>query len=261
MNREQALEAAMSAGVAAGNLLLEYSDDFLRTSTKESLRDIVTDVDKHAERIIIEILKSNDSNTSILTEESGRISASNENNHWIVDALDGTVNYVNHIPLYAVSIALIEGNSLTVGVIYNPLASDLYYGAKGIGAYKNHTRIKVKDRIPEESIFGVAFSGAKYQPETRSEEFLTLERVNDSTRGCLRTGSAAMNLAYLAEGRLSGCWGKANKTWDVAAGILLASLSGSITEYKCVDRERNLVSYIATVPSVWTFINEKVKLW
>lgn len=261
MNREQVLEVAMSAAVAAGNLLLEHSNDFLKASPKESLRDIVTEVDKYAEKKIIEILKDYNSNSTILTEESGRISGKNEKNYWIIDALDGTVNYVNHIPFYAVSIAFIEGNSPTVGVVYNPMSSDLYYGAKGIGIYKNQTKIKSRDRIAEECLFAVAFSGKKYEPATRNEEFLTFEKVNDSTRGCLRTGSAAMNLSYLAEGKLGGCWGKANKIWDVAAGILLSKLSGAIVEYRYVSKEKNLVNYIATVPSAWNFIKEKIKLW
>jgi len=261
MNREQVLKVAMYAAVEAGNLLLEHSNDFLKASPKESLRDIVTEVDKCAEEKIIEILKDYNPYSTILTEESGTISGKNEKNHWIIDALDGTVNYVNHIPFYAVSIAFIEDNSPVVGVVYNPMSSDLYYGAEGIGIYKNHTKIKSKDRIAEECLFAVAFSGKKYEPATRSEEFLMFEKVNDSTRGCLRTGSAAMNLSYLAEGRFGGCWGKANKIWDVAAGILLAKLSGATVEYRYVSKEKNLVSCIATVPSAWNFIKEKIKLW
>ena len=158
MNREQVLKVAMYAAVEAGNLLLEHSNDFLKASPKESLRDIVTEVDKCAEEKIIEILKDYNPYSTILTEESGTISGKNEKNHWIIDALDGTVNYVNHIPFYAVSIAFIEDNSPVVGVVYNPMSSDLYYGAEGIGIYKNHTKIKSKDRIAEECLFAVAFS-------------------------------------------------------------------------------------------------------
>jgi len=260
MNKEQVLEIAISAAVAAGNFLLKHSNDFIKESSKESLRDIVTEVDKYAEKKIIEILKNN-SSSSILTEESGRIPGKNRKSYWIVDALDGTVNYVNHVPLYAISIAFIEDSFPNVGVVYNPVSNDLYYGAEGIGIYKNHAKIKVRDRKPEECLFAVAFSGKKYESTTRSKEFLMFEKVNDSTRGCLRTGSAAMNLSYLSEGRLGGCWGKANKTWDVAAGLLLAKLSGAIVEYRYVDKEKNLVSYIATVPSAWSFIKEKIKLW
>jgi len=260
MNKEQVLEVAISASVAAGKFLLRHSNDFVKESHKESLRDIVTEVDKYAEKKIIEVLKDN-SNNSILAEESGKIPRKDEKGYWIVDALDGTVNYVNHIPFYAVSIAFVEDVFPSVGVVYNPMSNDLYYGAEEIGVCKNHTKIKVRDRKPEESLFAVAFSGKQYEPTTRSEEFLMFEKVNDSTRGCLRTGSAAMNLSYVAEGRLSGCWGKANKMWDVMAGILLAKLSGAIVEYKYISKEKNLISYTAAVPSAQNFIKEKIRLW
>lgn len=261
MNKEQPiLKVAMSAAVAAGNFLLEHSNDFLKkVSSGESLRDIVTEADMGAEKKIIKILKNYNPKISILTEESGKM-GKDKNNYWLVDPLDGTVNYVNHVPFYAVSIAFIKNNSPIVGVVYNPMESSLYYGAKGIGVYKNHEKIEVIDRKPEDCLFAVAFSGKKYDPATRDKEFLMFGKVNDSARGCLRTGSAAMNLSYLAEGRLGGCWGRANKSWDVAAGILLAELSGATVEYKVVNKEKNLISYIASVPSAWDFIKEKVKL-
>ncbi len=257
--KQEMLNVAISAAVAAGNFLLEHSNDFIKTSLKESLRDIVTEVDKYAEKKIIDILKDYNSNIPISAEESGII-YKEEKNYWIIDALDGTVNYVNHIPFYAVSVAFVEDNLPIVGVVYNPMANSLYYGAKGVGAYKNHKKIGITDRKPEECLFAVAFSGKKHEPATRNEEFLMFGKVNDSTRGCLRTGSAAINLSYLAEGRLGGCWGKANKIWDIAAGILLAQLSGATVKYRYVNKEKKLLSYIATVPSAWDFIKEKVKL-
>jgi len=260
--KEQLLEVAMSAAVKAGNFLLEHSEDFLKVSQKESLRDIVTEIEKCAEKEIIKILKDYSPCYPILTEESGIISGkkSKKKNYWIVDPLDGTVNYVNRIPFYAVSIAFVEKESPLVGVVYSPPLNSLYYGARGIGVYKNHTKIKVKDQKPPECLFAVTFSGKKYNSAARKEEFIMFEKVNDSTRGCLRTGSAAMNLSYLAEGKLGGCWGKMNKIWDIAAGLLLAELAGATIEYKVGNTEKNLVSYIATVPSAWNFIKKRVRL-
>jgi fructose-1,6-bisphosphatase/inositol monophosphatase family enzyme len=81
--------------------------------------------------------------------------------------------------------------------------------------------------------------------------------VNDTTRGCLRTGSGAMNLAYLADGKFGGCWGHANKLWDVGAGLLLAELAGAKVSIREVDRSKHLVSYIAAVPSAWEFLYKK----
>jgi len=261
MNRKKMLTIAMSAAVAAGNILNDHSNDFLKASSKESFRDIVTEVDKYAENEIIKILKMHDSSIPFLSEESRFIEGINEKDYqWIVDALDGTVNYVNHIPFYAVSIALMEKGRPVVGVIYNPMLGDLYYGAEGIGVYKNHAKIKIRDGKEEETLFAVAFSGKNYDPLKRSKEFLMFGKVNDSTRGCLRTGSAAMNLAYLTEGKFGGCWGKANKIWDVAAGILLAKLAGAVVEYKTINKEKNLISYIAVVPSALKFLKGKVRL-
>ncbi|MDD1690307.1 MAG: hypothetical protein LUQ66_06560 [Methanoregula sp.] len=245
----------MKAAVSAGSLLLEYSGDRVKTSPKESLRDIVTEVDMYAEKKVISILRKADPGCQILTEETGRLTGTRGDKLWIVDALDGTVNYVNHIPLYNVSISCVEKGNPVVGVIYNPVLGDLYYGAEGYGVYRNHVRIKVKDGVPGECLFAAAFSGKKYDPASRSEEFLAFEKVNDTSRGCLRTGSASLNLSYVAEGRLGGCWGKANKIWDIAAGIIIANLAGAHVEYHYLNPEKSLVSYAVAVPSAWDYLS------
>ena len=259
MSKAEYLETALKAAVSAGNLIEERHKDILNVSKKESLRDIVTHVDKLAENQIIDILKDYDKNIPILTEESGLVQGKTEKTYWIVDALDGTVNYVNHIPFYAVSIALFDKNKITVGVIFNPYSNELYYGSDGLGVYKNQKPLKIIDRVPEECLFSMAFSGKNYEATKRVDEFLLFGKINDSSRGCLRTGSAAMNLAYLAEGKFGGCLGKANKIWDVAAGLLLAKLAGSNVQFKEVDKEKNLVNYIATIPQAWTLISSNIR--
>ena len=259
MSKVEYLETALKAAVSAGNLIEERHKDILNVSKKESLRDIVTHVDKLAENQIIDILKDYDKNIPILTEESGLIQGKTEKTYWIVDALDGTVNYVNHIPFYAVSIALFDKNKITVGVIFNPYSNELYYGSDGLGVFKNQKPLKIIDRVPEECLFSMAFSGKNYEATKRVDEFLLFGKINDSSRGCLRTGSAAMNLAYLAEGKFGGCLGKANKIWDVAAGLLLAKLAGSNVQFKEVDKEKNLVNYIATIPKAWNLISSNIR--
>lgn len=261
MNREGKLEVAIKAAVASGKLLLEYYSDTFGVSVKESLRDIVTEVDKMAQQRIVDILKNDDSAITISAEEQEQPSEGNAGVYWVVDALDGTVNYVNRIPFFAVSIAFIENFRPTIGVIYNPMSEDLYYGALDAGVFKNQKRMKVKDRPPQECLFSVAFSGKSYDVAARKDEFLLFAEVNDHSRGCLRTGSAAMNLAYLAEGRFSGCWGKANKFWDVAAGLLLAELAGAKVKSREVAKEKHLVTYLASVPSAWEFISQKAKIF
>ncbi len=253
MNREKILETAIKAAVSAGNLLVEHFNDLLTVSVKESLRDIVTEVDMIAENRIVDILFDFDKNLPVIAEERGDSGGVDRDEYWVVDALDGTVNYVNRIPHFAVSVAFVKKDKPLVGVIYNPTDNNLYYGAEGIGVFKNQRKISVKDKAPGECLFAMAFSGKNYDPERRPEEFLLFGEINDSSRGCLRTGSAAMNLALLAEGKLGGCVGKANKWWDVAAGLVIARLAGARLQYAPVDSNEYLVSYLAAVPAAWEY--------
>lgn len=263
MSFSRYLEASMRAAVSAGRVLMDSYAEVREVSQKESLRDIVTDADRAAEKKVISILREFDSKIPILAEEQGRIetiSTQPSKGLWIVDALDGTVNYANQIPFFCVSIAYLEDGIARAGSIFNPMANDLYYAAQGIGVFKNQSNINVTDRRPEESLFSVAFSGKAFEPARRPAEFLALGAVNDATRGCLRTGSAAMNLAYLAEGKLGGCWGKANKLCDVSAGLLMAKLAGAqIRTHEFSNETGQLVSYLATTPSCWSFMVEKLK--
>lgn len=255
MNRAQLMGAAIKAAVPAGTLLMQHYNNFLEVAAKESLRDVVTQVDKLAENQIIGILNGIDDSVAIVTEEQGQVRGGKDaESYWIIDALDGTVNYVNHVPFFCVSIAFVENGSPVVGVIYNPVLNDLYYGAEGVGAFKNQTRLVIKDKPPDECLFSATFSGKSFEPGRRKDEFQLFGEINDHSRGVLRTGSAAMNLAYLAEGKLGGCWGKANKSWDIGAGLVIAGLAGAKVKFKEVDKEKRLVSYIATVPSAWDFV-------
>lgn len=260
MNNTELLEAAIKAAVPAGNLLIQHYNDVLKVSVKESMRDVVTALDHLAETKIIESLTEFNPNLSIVSEEQGQVrGSSTDDSYWIVDALDGTVNYVNQIPNFCVSIAFVKNGSPAVGVIYNPFANDLYYGALGIGAFKNQGKLSIKDKPHAECLFSAAFSGKNFDPTRRKDEYQLFGEINDQTRGVLRTGSAGMNLAFLAEGRLGGCWGKANKFWDVAAGLLIAELAGAKTISKSVDPSKRVVSYVAAVPSAWEFAYSRTK--
>lgn len=248
------LEAAIQAAVPAGDLLMKHYQDVLKVSNKESIRDIVTSVDQLSEQGIVESLSGFDSGLAIVSEEQGQARGrGDEKDYWLIDALDGTVNYVNRIPVFCVSIAFVRNGNTAVGVIYNPFANDLYYGADGIGAFKNQGKLSVRDKHHSECLFSAAFSGRNYDPQRREEEYRLFGEINDQTRGVLRTGSAGMNLAWLAEGRLGGCWGKANKQWDIAAGILIAGLAGAKSTCRFVNSADRIVSHVASVPSAWEF--------
>lgn len=258
MKKKLLLEYAIKASVAAGKVLLDNYNEKLKISSKESSRDVVTEIDKLAENEIISILMEFDENISIITEEQGKIIDKSKDKYWLIDALDGTVNYINHIPFFCVSIAYIENEIITAAAIYVPMFDDIYFGARGIGAFKNYEVMEVSDSVLSDSLFAVSFSGKNHDPKNRENEFKLLAQINDESRGCLRTGSVALNLAFLADGSLNGCWGKANKYWDIAAGLLLAELAGNKIIIKSVNKENNIYSYLACRASLWDTIYPKV---
>jgi len=260
------LNIALRAATAAGEILRTRSDDVMRQTAKrkESARDIVTEIDKLAEEKIIRIIRDTDADVPILAEEhfdkSWKLKKIDSLDRlWVVDALDGTVNYINHIPFYAVSIAYIERGKPAVGVVFNPALSELYYGARGVGVFRGSDPIKVRDAGPEHSLFACAFSGGKYD-DKRSVEFDVFRTINDTSMGVLRTGSASVNLALLASGSLGGVWGRNNKIWDVAAGLLIAELAGAEVKINYSLEKPELVSYTASVPASSNFILEKTSV-
>src|SRR3989344_6613524 len=177
-NYTKKLEIAIRAAVAAGNILHKQTGDtfYLTRVKKESFRDIATEADIYAEKKIIEIIKQDD-DSPIVSEESGIYGNLDEKkNFWVVDPLDGTVNYTHNFPLYAVSVAYLEQGVPVVGVIYNPFLNELFYGAKELGVYKNHNKISIIDRTPSDALFAVSFSGKKYD-DARLQEFINFKEI------------------------------------------------------------------------------------
>lgn len=245
---QKGVETCIRAAIAAGRELTARYDLSFRVEEKESLRDIVVDADRAAEDRAISVVSAADVRASILSEEAGVLGDPDAEYRWIIDALDGTVNYVHQIPLFSVSVALFRGEAPIAGAIFAPVPNDLYYAGSGLGAYKNDRRIRVIDRALKSSLFAVAFSGRGSSVAQRSAEFRLFQAVNDASRGCLRTGSAALNLAYLSEGRFNGCWGRANKLWDVAAGLVIAGEAGAVIRAASTSQPSNLIDYLAGTP-------------
>jgi myo-inositol-1(or 4)-monophosphatase len=251
------METAIKAAVNAGTVLVEHYGKVRNQHTKESLRDIVTEVDQLSEAAVISILQTENPEYGILTEEKGFIGPKTSD-FWVVDALDGTINYIHNLPLFCVSIAFIKNGKAIVGAIYNPLSEDLYYGGETLGCYKNQHKLAITPTLLTHSLTAAAFSGKALAPQHRHLEYQVFGQVNDASQGCLRTGSAAMNLAYVAEGKLGGCWGKANKTWDIEAGLLLAKLSGAQTQETPIPGHPLLKNYIAAAPTCFDSLSELV---
>lgn len=225
MNRE--LTFCIRAVVEAGKLVRAFHQELTTIGKKSgSPRDIVSQVDIVAEQTIWDMLTREFPGDPLLGEERG-MRGEVHNRLWVLDPLDGTVNYVFGIPLAATSLAVIENGRLIAGAVYNPFLNELYYAARGFGAFLNERKLHVQSVSYEEGLHAVAFSNRGESPDAREREFTLFRTVNDQTRGCLRTGSAAMNLCYVAAGRLSGAWGIQGKSWDLAAGLLIAEEAGA----------------------------------
>ena len=180
--------------------------------------DFVTNADKKAEKIIIEELSKSRKKFSILSEETGEIKNSDINNVWIIDPIDGTTNFLHGVPHFAISIALKSNNEIISGLIFDPIKNEMFYAEKNNGAYFNNKRIKVsRKKILEECLF--ATGGKK---EIKS---------NLNTR---KSGSAALDIAYVAAGRYDGYFQNHLNLWDIAAGIIMVKeAGGKINEINC----------------------------
>jgi myo-inositol-1(or 4)-monophosphatase len=220
------LNIAVRAARTAGDIIQRSSENIDRlTIYNKSKNDFVTEVDRMAEQEIINIIKNAYPDHSILAEESGEQKG---NDHtWIIDPLDGTTNFLHGYPQYCVSIALKNKDKIEVGVIYDPLRDELFTAEKGGGAMLNNRRIRVSKQINlSTALLGTGFPFKFPQHlDTYLDMFKALTPI---TAGIRRGGSAALDLAYLAAGRLDGFWEIGLKPWDIAAGVLLIQEAGGV---------------------------------
>ena len=219
-----AVNVAVRAARAAGQIILRYMNrlDSLEVIEKQR-HDYVSEVDKMAEAEIIRELKRAYPRDAILAEESGQIGKSR--NVWAIDPLDGTHNYLRGFPHFCVSIALLEGGEPVIGVVYDPLRDELFTASKGDGAYLNDRRIRVGKR---ENLGGALLTtGFPYRQRRHLDAQLGMTRaLLAEAEDIRRTGSAALDLAYVAAGRLDGYFEIGLYTWDMAAGCLLVREAG-----------------------------------
>ena len=220
------LNIAVKAARRAGNLIHRAADNLDHlTVTKKSNADYVSEVDRAAERTIIETILDVYPNHAILAEESG---AQGESEYlWIIDPLDGTTNFLHGFPQYAVSIALQHNGVLTQAVIYDPTKNDLFTATRGRGAFLNDRRIRVSKRAElADSLIGTGFPYTKFD---HLDAYMgILKDMMQKTAGLRRPGSAALDLAYTAAGRYDGFYETGLKPWDIAAGCLLITEAGGL---------------------------------
>ena len=205
--------------------------------SRKGPRDFVTKTDKNVEKILIEELSKTKKNFSFLSEEVGSIKNKDQDNIWIIDPIDGTTNFLHGIPHFAICIALKSKTEIISGLIFDPIKDEMFYAEKNNGSYLNNKRIRVsKKKNLNECLF--ASNGKKYK---------NFELANRNS------GSAALDMAYVASGRYDGFFQENLNLWDIASGILLIQEAGGIIN-KADIKKINNIEVITSNPN----INEKM---
>jgi len=218
---------ALSAVSAASEFLIS-APPLIASSQKETLRDLVTNFDIQAQNIILQKLAS--TQCPVLAEENYDekvgFDCKQSEPFWVVDSIDGTVNFIYGIPLYASTVGLCYGNQLIVGAVSLPALNELYFTHGELGAYINGNKVKLQlDHDFNNSLFGCAFSSQK-SSSMRQQEYLLFGELNDNSRGCLRIGAAATAICFVVSQRLDCAYGLNVKLWDIGGAIAVAQKAG-----------------------------------
>ncbi|MBD1859827.1 inositol monophosphatase [Leptolyngbya boryana FACHB-1624] len=221
------LDIATEAALSAGAILQQYWGNLQEIREKGRPGDLVTEADKAAEDAVLAVLKRHVPDHPILAEESGQMGDRQSEFLWAIDPLDGTTNYAHQYPFVAVSVGLLIEGVPQVGVVYNPIHQELFRAAKGLGATQNRKLIQVSQTQElDRSLLVTGFAYDRRQTsDTNYAEFCHLTHL---TQGVRRDGAAALDLAYVACGRLDGYWERGLSMWDMAAGVVLVEEAGGL---------------------------------
>ena len=221
-------DLAEEAARAGGEVLLSYfGREPEGLASKTSVTDPVSDADREAERVIRELLTRERPDDGLVGEEGSHSPSANDRT-WIVDPLDGTVNFLYGLRTWGVSIALQDGDGLAVGVVHNPVDDECFSAERGEGAAMNGTAIRVtKCAQLGQAMVGTGFS---YEAPRRAQQAQLLVELLPRVRDIRRPGAAALDLAYVAAGRLDAFYERGLKRWDEAAGILLVQEAGGVVD-------------------------------
>jgi myo-inositol-1(or 4)-monophosphatase len=220
------LNTAVKAARRAGNIISRATRNLDVVAVREkAVNDFVSEVDREAENAVIATLHEAYPGHAILAEESG--AAGTSEYVWVIDPLDGTTNFLHGFPQYCVSIALEHRGIVTQAVIYDPARNDLFTASRGRGAFLNDTRIRVSKRAHVRS--GLIGTGFPFKELAHLDTYMAMLRdVMKGSAGVRRAGSAALDLAFVAAGRLDGFWELGLSRWDMAAGSLLITEAGGL---------------------------------
>ena len=241
MDRSFLTLLAVNAALQAGELLRQGFYTPFQVESKGGLHNLVTEYDKIAEKCIISTISSHFPTHSILAEESGEQYKKNSDVLWIIDPLDGTVNFAHHIPIFCVSIGVALEQQIVSGVVYSPMLQELFVAEKGKGAYLNGKPLHVSSVSQVEKAF--MSTGFPYNVEKNPlhciDRFAQMQIKGVPIR---RLGSAALDLAYVAAGRYDAFWELNLNPWDTAAGtLLIEEAGGKLSQYN--GEEYNCISH------------------
>ena len=223
---------------ASKNLIRDFGElEKLQVSVKGP-SDFVSNADTKAEKIIIEELSKAKKNFSIISEEDGSKVNQDKNNIWIIDPIDGTTNFLHGVPHFAISIALKSNNEIVSGLIYDPIKDEMFYAEKNSGAFFNNHRIRVSNKKEINSCLFA--TGGKDDNK----------KIDLNIR---RTGSAALDMAYVASGRYDGYFQKNLNLWDIAAGVILVKEAGGMVNEIDISQNKNI-----KITAASSAINEKM---
>lgn len=223
---------------ASKNLIRDFGElEKLQVSVKGP-SDFVSNADTKAEKIIIEELSKAKKNYSIISEEDGSKINQDTDNVWIIDPIDGTTNFLHGVPHFAISIALKTNNEIVSGLIYDPIKDEMFYAEKNSGAFFNNHRIRVSNK---KEINSCLFATGGKDDE---------KKIDLNIR---KSGSAALDMAYVASGRYDGYFQKNLNLWDIAAGIILVKEAGGIVNEIDISQNKNI-----KITAASSTINEKM---
>ena len=209
--------------------------------SKKGPTDFVTNSDLRAEKIIIEELKKAKPNYSIISEEYGIENNKDKNNIWIIDPIDGTVNFLHGVPHFAISIALKSNDEIISGLIFDPIKNEMFYAEKNNGAYFNNKRVRVSKKNHINDCLFVTGGNIKSEPDLIYR----------------KSGCAALDMAYVASGRYDGFFQHDLNLWDIAAGIILVNEAGGILNEIDLSVNKN-IKIIASSPDINAKLVEKL---
>ena len=231
-----------AAEKASKTIIRDFGEVEKLQVSKKGPYDFVTKTDKYVEKILIEELSKIKKNYSFITEESGRIKNKDKDNIWIIDPIDGTTNFLHGIPHFAICIALKSKDELISGLIFDPIKDEMFFAEKNKGAYLNNQRLRVSKKSSlDDCLFSSNHEGVKFS------------NLNMRYSGC-----AALDLAYVASGRLDGFFHNKINLWDIAAGTLLVKEAGGIVNN--IDKfNKNKIDIKASSAAINDKMMEKLK--